>query len=167
MTSVSNLIHNLYNSHDLEGEYNILREFKEILTEKDSTDYFFSHSEILNEFVVYIFNRRFGWSDFEKTQQDGNPLLKNGSSSFEIGNKIKKQINDLTDEFLHFLREQPIATSILDALLLCIAKASSKPVVRKQTFHHLFDWLQLQIADMQTSLSLIHFNFPKIQVLYK
>jgi hypothetical protein len=98
-----------------------------------------------------------------------------------MGNRLKKSLITITDQFLHFLLEQPFAPSLLgkskfesyhqlsiDGLIDCIVNFANRPVARKQTFEHFFDWLRSQISDNENcarNLGLIDNNFSRVQQL--
>ena len=53
----------LLKANDLEIESRVLRELKDLLTDRENTSYFFSNQDLLNGFMNYLFSRRFGWAD--------------------------------------------------------------------------------------------------------
>ncbi len=168
-TKQKEILLQLSTANELEVECKLLSDFRELLKSSENTEQFFNNEVILDQFVTYLFNRRFGWSDAERSNSfEGKNPLRIRSSSIEESGKIKKEINDLADDFLNFLRHQPVATPILDTLLSCISQAANKAVVRKQTFHHYFEWLKQQFAhSTPLILDQVENNFEKIQVILK
>ena len=97
---------------------------------------------------------------------------------------MKKLMNEITDQFINFFKEQPIAGPVLgkcyldrihfqvfsgyllecsEALIDCSRSAVNKPVARKQTYQHVFDWVHFQLQQNQSHLQL-DTNFDKFQV---
>ncbi|XP_048576620.1 uncharacterized protein LOC5501449 isoform X2 [Nematostella vectensis] len=103
----------------------------------------------LNTFTFYLFERRFGWSEY-LTMEDLGENLENleGRSSSASSVKVpddtrcKGQLNDLLDEFLKWYLAQNLSLKLLESFQHSISQASSMPVVRNQTFVHVMDWLK-------------------------
>lgn len=137
---------------DLPTHYTLLKQLQDLLTKQEATTLLFSQQELLEPFVVMLFNRRFGWSEEAETLAEDD-------------HRSKRAINEAADEFLFYLRDQPLTASILHALAACVSAAASKPVVRKQTFKHFYDWIRAQADEDQELKDKLQSNFTAVQVL--
>lgn len=161
---VFELVNEIINAGDVSRELKKLKELQTLLSQQEATSAFFNSPDFLNQFIEYLFDRRFGWSD-ERVQ---SPLKsKKQPQSFEDESRIKKALNETADEFFFFLKQQPITSLLLIAISHVIENANNKPVVREQTFKHFFDWMNHQIASDNTIKEKISQNFSFIEVLCK
>lgn len=156
-------VYEIINAGDISHELKKLKELQILLSEQKATSAFFNSPNSLIQFIEYLFDRRFGWSD-ERVQ---SPLKsKKQPHSFEDESRIKKALNETADEFFFFLKQQPITSLLLIALSHVIENAENKPVVREQTFKHFFDWMNHQIASDNTIKEKVSQNFSYIEVQY-
>lgn len=107
--------------------------------------------EDLDEFTFYLFERRFGWSEFTANIDDGEPVAQehldrgglSGSVRIQDESKFKGKLNELLDEFLKwYLSQGKLSVSLLKSFKFAALKAHNMPVVRNQTFVHVMDWLK-------------------------
>ncbi len=178
--SLADTLQSLENASDLQTEYSLLKLLQKHLTTTENTQLFFNNQHLLDQFIPFLFNRRFGWSDgdhplvFNSTRSNSTATTTTATVppspnryTFEDETKHKKVINETADEFIHFLREQPISSCLLDSATICASKAlkSNKPVVRQQILTHVFEWIKIQIeSDEKQHRNRIAGNFDKIKV---
>ncbi|KAL9974515.1 hypothetical protein ACROYT_G011559 [Oculina patagonica] len=112
--------------------------------------------EDLDSFTFYLFERRFGWSEYTANLDDcysvaDEHLGRRGSSGslrIQDESKFKAKLNELLDEFLKwFLAQAKLTAHLLKSFKYTVAKASNMPVVRNQTFVHVMDWLKLASSE--------------------
>lgn len=110
----------------------------------------------LDSFTFYLFERRFGWSEFTANLDDlhteaDEHLVRRGSSGsarIQDESKFKAKLNELLDEFLKwYLAQVNLTENLLSSFKYAVAKAHNMPVVRNQTFVHIMDWLKLASSD--------------------
>lgn len=165
--SVLNLLEELTSPSGLElsAELFILRDLKRKFSKRDNIRLLFEENPFLNDFIWYIFHRRFGWSD--QVDNARQPVTRARSDSFASDSKNKKQINDVADEFLSFLALQPLNPELLNSLSFCASKAATKAVVRQQTLQFFFSWLIQQMREEEEgngpALSIVN-NFAAVKV---
>ncbi|XP_022803924.1 uncharacterized protein LOC111341234 isoform X4 [Stylophora pistillata] len=106
----------------------------------------------LDSFTFYLFERRFGWSEFTANidglhAEADEHLVRRGSSGsvrIQDESKFKAKLNELLDEFLKwYLAQVNLTGNLLKSFKYTVTKAHNMPVVRNQTFVHIMDWLKL------------------------
>lgn len=109
--------------------------------------------EQLNIFTFYLFERRYGWSEYISHADlvgSGKDVVSRPDSrtgrggSFNTESKLKGRLNELLDEFLKwYLCQSKLSKKLLRSLSSAVTKASNLPVVRNQTIVHILDWLKV------------------------
>ncbi|XP_020619651.1 uncharacterized protein LOC110057405, partial [Orbicella faveolata] len=122
----------------------------------ESPESFILLQEDLDSFTFYLFERRFGWSEYTANLDDyysvaDEHLGRRGSSGslrMQDESKFKGKLNELLDEFLKwFLAQAKLTEHLLKSFKYTVAKANNMPVVRNQTFVHIMDWLKLASSE--------------------
>lgn len=160
--NVKECILQLKTAPDLSKELELLQRLQVQLSTQENTEALFSDTQLVNEFLLYLFHRRYGWTEASSS-------LKESTAVPKIQSEVQQSLNESTDQFLCFFRDQPITPSIVSALkvviIACGGSVIDRPVVRLQVFKHFFEWLRFQLntADLHAADKL-HAAYPFILV---
>ncbi|XP_071824496.1 uncharacterized protein [Apostichopus japonicus] len=100
--------------------------------------------EELNDFTLYVLERRYGWSEVQSSREqsdDKEQKQRDKAIDHEQVGRLKSYLNELLDVFIHWFLCQSISVPILCSFRNAISKASNRPVVRNQAVVIIMDWL--------------------------
>nr|XP_006825186.1 PREDICTED: uncharacterized protein LOC102802136 [Saccoglossus kowalevskii] len=107
--------------------------------------------EDLKRFTLYLFERRYGWSEALNDEVKVEYVHGLGSQVTSLNTeedvKLKGRLNDLLDDFLKWYLCQPLSQPLLESLKYTVTEANNLPVVRNQTMIHVMEWLKVNAHD--------------------
>ncbi|XP_031558056.1 uncharacterized protein LOC116294568 isoform X2 [Actinia tenebrosa] len=108
----------------------------------------FEEQRQLDQFTFYVFERRYGRTEFlinsnENTDDLDGISWSPSSPRAPEDTRFLTRLNELLDEHLKWFVAQPLSRQLLESHKYAVLQAHNMPVVRNHTCVHIMEWLKL------------------------